>query len=281
MTRQEVVRHIVLQARSNGFDFRGWYRAYAAPEWLGFDEAIDHLCQGRNCYALLFSHEFAQAFWKAGLQMSFMVPAVSYPQRRKDGQIVTIQFGIPGVGNSIPAPGDYSGSGHVELAAYLTGQGELAYGPSDGGPSVIVPFGLTGLGQTLPAPGDYDGSGQTNVAAYFPSSGLLAYLPKGGGNTVFVTIGTPDQTIPFALNSATFEGGTSASAESLIPANNTDWLSTGTPASTNLPKAAATGSSISCEWLAWTTMIGARRVPRSQSSSVSFTREGIMIGSRV
>jgi hypothetical protein len=90
MTRQEVVRHIVLQARSNGFDFRAWYRAYAAPEWLGFDEAVDHLCQGRNCYALLFSHEFAQAYWKAGLQMSFMVPAVSYPQRRKDGQIVTV-----------------------------------------------------------------------------------------------------------------------------------------------------------------------------------------------
>jgi hypothetical protein len=90
MTRQEVVRHIVLQARSNGFDFRAWYRAYVAPEWLGFDEAVDHLCQGRNCYALLFSHEFAQAYWKAGLQMSFMVPAVSYPQRRKDGQIVTV-----------------------------------------------------------------------------------------------------------------------------------------------------------------------------------------------
>jgi hypothetical protein len=90
MTRQEVVRHIVLQARANGFDFRAWYRAYAAPEWLGFDEAVDHLCQGRNCYALLFSHEFAKAYWKAGLQMSFMVPAVSYPQRRKDGQIVTV-----------------------------------------------------------------------------------------------------------------------------------------------------------------------------------------------
>jgi hypothetical protein len=90
MTRQEVIRHIVLQARSNGFDFRSWYRAYTALEWLGFDEAVDHLCQGRNCYALLFSHEFAQAFWKAGLQMSFMVPAVSYPQRRKDGQIVTV-----------------------------------------------------------------------------------------------------------------------------------------------------------------------------------------------
>ena len=54
------------------------------------EHAIDYLCQGRNCYSLLFSHEFAQAFWKAGLQMSFMVPAVSYPQRRKDGQIVTV-----------------------------------------------------------------------------------------------------------------------------------------------------------------------------------------------
>ena len=90
MTRQEVIRHIVLQARSNGFDFRAWYRAYADPEWPGFDEAIEHLCHGRNCYALLFSHEFARSFWKAGLQMSFMVPAVSYPQRRKDGQVVIV-----------------------------------------------------------------------------------------------------------------------------------------------------------------------------------------------
>jgi hypothetical protein len=90
MTRQEVIRHIVLQARSNGFDFRAWYRAYADPEWPGFDQAIERLCRGRNCYALLFSHEFAQSFWKAGLQMSFMVPAVSYPQRRKDGQVVIV-----------------------------------------------------------------------------------------------------------------------------------------------------------------------------------------------
>lgn len=90
MTRQEVIRHIVLQARSNGFDFRAWYRAYADPEWPGFDQAIGRLCQGRNCYALLFSHEFARSFWKAGLQMSFMVPAVSYPQRRKDGQVVIV-----------------------------------------------------------------------------------------------------------------------------------------------------------------------------------------------
>ena len=90
MTRQEVLRHIVLQAHSNGFDFRAWYRAYAASEWVGFDESIDHLCLGRNCYALLFSHEFAKNFWKTGLQMSFMVPAISYPQRRKDGTIVTV-----------------------------------------------------------------------------------------------------------------------------------------------------------------------------------------------
>jgi hypothetical protein len=90
MTRQEVIRHIVLQARSNGFDFRAWYRAYADSEWPGFDQAVERLCHGRNCYALLFSHEFARSFWKAGLQMSFMVPAVSYPQRRKDGQVVIV-----------------------------------------------------------------------------------------------------------------------------------------------------------------------------------------------
>jgi hypothetical protein len=90
MTRQEVLRHIILQARTNSFDFRAWYRAYYTPTWPGFDDAINHLCQGRNCYALLFSHEFARAFWKAGQQMSFLVPAVSYPQRRKDGQIVMV-----------------------------------------------------------------------------------------------------------------------------------------------------------------------------------------------
>lgn len=90
MTRQEVLRHVILQARSKGFDFRAWYRAYAASEWLGFDEAVDYLSHGRNCYMLLFSHEFAHAFWKADQQMSFMVPAISYPQRRKDGQVVMI-----------------------------------------------------------------------------------------------------------------------------------------------------------------------------------------------
>ncbi len=90
MTRHEVIRQIVLQARSNGFDFRSWYRAFVAPEWPGFEPAVEHLCRGRNCYALLFSHEFAQTFWKAGLQMSFMVPAVSYPQRRKDGQVIMV-----------------------------------------------------------------------------------------------------------------------------------------------------------------------------------------------
>ena len=90
MTRQEVLRHIVLQARSNGFDFRAWYMAYVAPEWNCFEDAMEQLCRGRNCYALLFSHEFARTFWKAGLQMSFMVPAISYPRRDKDGQIVTV-----------------------------------------------------------------------------------------------------------------------------------------------------------------------------------------------
>lgn len=90
MTRHDVIRQIVLQARSNGFDFRSWYRAFVSQEWPGLDHAVEHLCQGRNCYALLFSHEFAQTFWKAGLQMSFMVPAVSYPQRRKDGQVIMV-----------------------------------------------------------------------------------------------------------------------------------------------------------------------------------------------
>src|SRR6185437_1653164 len=89
-------------------------------------------------------------------------------------------FGIAGPGQSIPAPGDYDGSGKTELAVYMPSLGAFAYRPANGGPDVIQAFGLPGQGQTLPAPGDYTGVGHDELAADLPSIGVFAIRPGGG-----------------------------------------------------------------------------------------------------
>jgi hypothetical protein len=90
MTRQELLRVVIRQARTNGFPFRKWFQTIIEPSWASFEEAVELLSQGRRYYALLFSHEFARAFWKQGSQISFIVPAASYTRRDKEGRIVTV-----------------------------------------------------------------------------------------------------------------------------------------------------------------------------------------------
>jgi hypothetical protein len=90
MTRQELLRIVIRQARANGFPFRKWFQAAIDPSWTNFDDAVDVLVLGRRYYALLFAHDFAQAFWKQGSQISFLVPAASYTRRDKAGRIVTV-----------------------------------------------------------------------------------------------------------------------------------------------------------------------------------------------
>jgi hypothetical protein len=90
MTRREIIQHVVLQARANGFPFRSWFKTYVDPDWEGFAEAIDVLAERRRYYTLLFSHEFAANFWKAGVQVNFMVPAVSYPRHDRYGNIIIV-----------------------------------------------------------------------------------------------------------------------------------------------------------------------------------------------
>jgi hypothetical protein len=90
MTRQELLRIVIRQARANGFPFRKWFQAAIDPSWTNFDEAVDVLSLGRRYYALLFAHDFARAFWKQGSQISFLVPAASYTRRDKAGRIVTV-----------------------------------------------------------------------------------------------------------------------------------------------------------------------------------------------
>ena len=66
MTRQELLRIVIRQARANGFPFRRWFQAAIDPSWSGFEDAVELLAQGRRYYALLFAHEFARTFWKQG-----------------------------------------------------------------------------------------------------------------------------------------------------------------------------------------------------------------------
>jgi hypothetical protein len=90
MTREELLRILVRQARANGFEFRKWFQRAIDPSWKNFDTAIELLSQGRRYYALLFAHDFARTFWKQGSQINFVVPAATYTRRDKDGRIVTV-----------------------------------------------------------------------------------------------------------------------------------------------------------------------------------------------
>src|SRR6204780_4729801 len=90
MTRQELLRIVIRQARANDFQFRKWFQKAIHPSLTSFDDAVELLARGRRYYALLFAHEFGRAFWKQGSQISFVVPAATYTRRDKDGQIVTV-----------------------------------------------------------------------------------------------------------------------------------------------------------------------------------------------
>jgi len=90
MTRVELLRILVRQARANGFEFRKWFQRAIDPSWKSFDAAVELLSQGRRYYALLFAHDFARSFWKQGSQINFVVPAATYTRRDKEGRIITV-----------------------------------------------------------------------------------------------------------------------------------------------------------------------------------------------
>jgi hypothetical protein len=48
------------------------------------------LAAERRYYALLFSHEFAQCFWKAGEKITFLMPTQTFQKRNNDGTIGTV-----------------------------------------------------------------------------------------------------------------------------------------------------------------------------------------------
>jgi hypothetical protein len=90
MTRFELLQLLVGQARNNGFEFRKWYVGKLGLPWVSARQALETLAMERRYYALLFSHEFASNFWKAGEVMTFQVPTQSFTRRMKDGTIGTV-----------------------------------------------------------------------------------------------------------------------------------------------------------------------------------------------
>jgi hypothetical protein len=90
MTRFELLHLLVAQARANGFEFRKWYIAKLRLPWETTRKAVETLCAERRYYALLFSHDFASSFWKAGERITFQVPTQSFTRRKKDGSIGTV-----------------------------------------------------------------------------------------------------------------------------------------------------------------------------------------------
>jgi hypothetical protein len=91
MTRFELLQLLVGQARTNGFEFRRWYVGKLGLPWQSARQAVEMLATERRYYALLFSHEFASRFWKAGETMTFQVPTQSFTRRMKDGSIGTVK----------------------------------------------------------------------------------------------------------------------------------------------------------------------------------------------
>jgi hypothetical protein len=91
MTRTELLKIVIARARANGFEFRRWYTTRLGMPWINAEAALTLLESQRRYYALLFSHEFAIAFWKAGEDITFAVPASSFQRVLPDGSIVTVQ----------------------------------------------------------------------------------------------------------------------------------------------------------------------------------------------
>ena len=91
MTRLELLTIVVGRARANGFEFRRWYTGRLGIPWISAEASLKLLDQQRRYYALLFSHEFACAFWKAGEEITFSVPAQAFQRSMPDGTLKTVE----------------------------------------------------------------------------------------------------------------------------------------------------------------------------------------------
>lgn len=91
MTRKELLHHLIHQAHTNGFAFRNWFRTSTATPWTNAEAAIEWLCEGARAHILIFSHTFAQAFFRSGERLRYIQPQVTYQHVGRDGTIKTVQ----------------------------------------------------------------------------------------------------------------------------------------------------------------------------------------------
>jgi hypothetical protein len=90
MTRCELLLLLLGKAKSNGFEFRRWYGKTFALPWQNARQAAETLATDKRYYALLFSHEFAETFWKAGEKMTFLMESQSFKRLKADGTVGTV-----------------------------------------------------------------------------------------------------------------------------------------------------------------------------------------------
>ena len=90
MNRNEMLGLLLNQAQFNGFEFRRWFQTHIRPVWPGAEQATILLAGEGRYYSLLFSHDFAQCFWRTGARISFSVPSITYPRVNSRGEIIQI-----------------------------------------------------------------------------------------------------------------------------------------------------------------------------------------------
>jgi hypothetical protein len=90
VTKLQLIRLLVGQARTNGFGFRKWYTGKLGRPWEGAEKALDDLTLERRYYVLLFSHEFASSFWKTGEPITFQVSKQIFQRRMADGTVGSV-----------------------------------------------------------------------------------------------------------------------------------------------------------------------------------------------
>jgi len=90
MNRNELLRLLLNQAQFNGFEFRRWFQSHIRPVWPGAEQALSLLASEGRYYSLLFSHDFAQCFWRTGGRMSFRVPSITYPRVNSRGEVIQV-----------------------------------------------------------------------------------------------------------------------------------------------------------------------------------------------
>jgi hypothetical protein len=87
---KQLLRLLLNQAQFNGFEFRRWFQTNVQPVWPGAEQALGVVATEGRHYALLFSHDFAQCYWRTGSRISFSVPSITYPRVNSRGEVIQV-----------------------------------------------------------------------------------------------------------------------------------------------------------------------------------------------